>query len=52
MNVAVMVRRGMFHVITSPERIPWKGIPLNSIQRRGNVPSDCHAGACRPLKIA
>jgi uncharacterized protein len=54
-NIAVLMSNGLFHFITTPELIPWKQIPVNSIQIRGNQRQDCYMGVCmfpvtEPLK--
>lgn len=48
-NICAMINNGLFHVITSPQRLPWSRIPVNSIQVRGAVAQDCYMGSCTPL---
>lgn len=45
-NLAAMMSNGLFHIITSPETIPWNQIPVNSIQVRGSLLQDCFNGIC------
>jgi uncharacterized protein len=45
-NITTMISNGMFHIITSPEPLPWTDIPVNSIQMRGNIIQDCFMGTC------
>jgi uncharacterized protein YyaL (SSP411 family) len=46
-NYAVLIRNGYFHVLTTPERLPWQTLPTLSIQLRGKEFRDCYRGACR-----
>ena len=48
-NISVLVRNGLFHVVHSPEKIPWERLPPNTIQVRGPKAMDCFMGACRDL---
>ncbi len=48
-NINALLNNGLFHVFTSMRPIPWDSIPVNSIQLRGEVESDCYMGACRML---
>jgi uncharacterized protein len=48
-NINALLNNGLFHVFTSKKLIPWENIPINSIQLRGNVESDCYMGTCRML---
>lgn len=45
-NITTMISNGLFHVITSPEPIPWKQLPVNSILVRGRFLQDCYRGTC------
>jgi uncharacterized protein len=45
-NITSMICNGMFHVITSPEPLSWKDLPVNSIQVRGDIIQDCFMGTC------
>jgi uncharacterized protein len=45
-NITSMISNGLFHVITSPEPIPWKHMPANSILVRGAILQDCFMGTC------
>jgi len=45
-NIGAMICNGLFHVITTPEPIPWSNIPVNSIQVRGANLQDCFMGSC------
>jgi len=48
-NINALLNNGLFHVFTSRRLIPWDSIPVNSIQLRGDVESDCYMGTCRML---
>jgi uncharacterized protein YyaL (SSP411 family) len=45
-NITAMISNGLFHVITSPDPIPWNLIPVNTVMVRGNMLQDCYRGAC------
>jgi uncharacterized protein YyaL (SSP411 family) len=48
-NINVLLSNGLFHVFTSARLIPWDSIPVNSVQLRGDVESDCYMGTCKML---
>jgi len=48
-NINALLSNGLFHVFTSAKLIPWDSIPVNSVQLRGHVESDCYMGTCRML---
>jgi uncharacterized protein YyaL (SSP411 family) len=48
-NINALLNNGLFHVFTSGRLIPWDSIPVNSIQLRGDVESECYMGTCRML---
>jgi hypothetical protein len=45
-NIGAMMSNGLFHVITTPDPIPWIDIPVNSIQVQGASLQDCYRGIC------
>jgi uncharacterized protein YyaL (SSP411 family) len=45
-NITALISNGMFHIITSPEPLSWKELPVNSIQVRGDITQDCYMGTC------
>ncbi len=47
-NITAMMSNGLFHVYTSEKFIPWRLLPVNSIQLRGKHEQDCYMGTCRP----
>ncbi|HUX95034.1 MAG TPA: DUF255 domain-containing protein [Bacteroidales bacterium] len=49
-NIAVMISRGSFHVITSLDAQSWTDLPVNSIQLRGDIEQECYMGICSPAK--
>lgn len=49
-NLTVLVNNGSFHLFTSPDLIPWKNIPVNSLQRRGTPSTDCYNGTCMSIE--
>jgi uncharacterized protein YyaL (SSP411 family) len=50
-NIAVMMRNGLFHVITTKTPIPWNELPANTLRVRGDQESDCYRGTCEVLKL-
>jgi uncharacterized protein len=46
-NIAAMISRGLFHVITTDKLFAWNELPVNSLQVRGNILQDCYMGSCR-----
>jgi uncharacterized protein len=48
-NINALLNNGLFHVFTSKKLISWDNIPVNSVQLRGDVESDCYMGTCRIL---
>jgi len=46
LNISVLIKRGLFHTITSPLKLKWQDIPLNSIQVKGETYSNCYKGVC------
>jgi uncharacterized protein YyaL (SSP411 family) len=47
-NLAMLLRNGHFHVVTTGAPVAWADLPLNALQRHGEPASDCFQGACRP----
>jgi uncharacterized protein YyaL (SSP411 family) len=45
-NLTSMMGNGLFHVITSPQSVPWNLMPVNSVRVRGNILQDCYRGTC------
>lgn len=48
-NINALLKNGLFHIFTSKRLIPWDSIPVNSVQLRGDVESDCYMGTCKRL---
>ncbi len=48
-NVSVMMKNGLFHVITAPSPLSWAKVPVNSLQVSGNIMQDCYMGTCSLL---
>jgi len=46
LNISILIKKGLFHIITSKEKIDWNKLPLNSIQIKGERFSDCYKGSC------
>ncbi len=46
-NIAAMISKGAFHVITSDKLLDWNELPVNSVQARGEILQDCYMGTCR-----
>lgn len=49
-QIMLMINEGQWHFIHTPEKVPWKNLPLNSIQIEDSVYSDCFQGECRRLE--
>ena len=47
LNISVLIKKGLFHIITSENKLDWKNLPLNTIQKIGSSFSDCYKGSCR-----
>lgn len=45
-NIGSLVSSGFFHLIETPEKIPWIEIPINTIQIKGDKLKDCYKGRC------
>jgi len=41
LNLAIMLRNGLFHLFTTKKVINWNEIPPNSLQMRGEPETDC-----------
>lgn len=46
-NLAMMLRNGQFHIITSRNPLAWTELPVQVLQRRGEPETDCFQGVCR-----
>jgi hypothetical protein len=49
LNLAIMLRNGLFHLFTTKKVINWNEIPPNSLQKRGEPETDCYRGMCSSL---
>jgi hypothetical protein len=47
-SLSALLQNGEFHVIESPQAIPWSSLPINSFQYPGKPLSTCYRGVCRP----
>ncbi len=45
-NIAAMAGNGLFHIITCPDPVNWKNMPVNSIRLKGDILQDCFMGIC------
>jgi uncharacterized protein len=45
-NINVLMRNGLFHLITTQNPIDWTRLPPNAIQTRGDHYTDCYNGTC------
>jgi hypothetical protein len=45
-NITAMMNNGLFHVISSKSAVAWSELSPNSLQRRGEPPTDCYRGTC------
>jgi uncharacterized protein YyaL (SSP411 family) len=48
-NIVAMINNGLFHLFTTRNFVPWNKIPVNSVQVRGDIESDCYMDSCRQL---
>ncbi|MCA1809202.1 MAG: DUF255 domain-containing protein [Lentisphaerae bacterium] len=49
-NVAAMFSQGLFHLVHSPQPLPWSRLPANVMQLRGAEVMDCYRNRCGPLR--
>lgn len=45
-NLVALISQGNTHVVTSPEKIDWDKLPLNTIQVKDDEISDCYERKC------
>lgn len=45
-NISILIKKGLFHIISNKQLIDWNKLPLNSIQIKGEKFSDCYKGSC------
>jgi hypothetical protein len=45
-NVAALASRGYFYVVESPEPVPWRSLPVNSVRVTGSARTSCYRGVC------
>jgi len=50
-NLAVMLRKGLFHLYTTKKVVNWNKLPPNSLQMRGKPETDCYRGVCRSVSL-
>lgn len=48
-NIIALMCNDLFHLYTTKNRVPWKKIPPNSLQKRGEPETDCYNKICRTL---
>ena len=48
-NLFIMLCNGNFHLFTTKKPVNWGKIPPNSLQKRGEIETDCYKGFCRPI---
>lgn len=48
-NINALMCNDFFHLYTTKKPLPWKNIPANSIQKRGEPETDCYNKVCRVL---
>jgi len=51
LNLAVMLRNGLFHLFTTKKGVNWNKLPPNSLQMRGKPETDCYRGVCRSVSF-
>ncbi len=47
-NLTTLIRNGYFYTVETPDPLPWKDLPINSVQYPGRRLVTCYRGACRP----
>mgnify|MGYP001561408416 FL=1 len=45
-NISIMIKKGLFHIITSENKIDWENLPSNTIQKIGLTFSNCYKDSC------
>jgi uncharacterized protein YyaL (SSP411 family) len=50
-NINVLISNGLFHVYTSNTLIPWKLLPANCLQKKGEPATDCFNKFCKVLDL-
>lgn len=48
-NINALMRNDLFHLYTTKKPLPWKSLPVSSLQRRGEPETDCFNKMCRML---
>ncbi|HBE42491.1 MAG TPA: hypothetical protein DDW27_15080 [Bacteroidales bacterium] len=48
-NINALMCNDLFHLYTTKKLLPWKDIPANSLQKRGEPETDCFNKVCRLL---
>ena len=48
-NISSLMRSDLFHLYTTRKPLPWKSLPANSLQKRGEPETDCFNKVCRML---
>ena len=48
-NINALMCNDQFHLYTTKKPLPWKSLPSNSIQKRGEPETDCYNKVCRML---
>ncbi|MCG2790585.1 MAG: thioredoxin domain-containing protein [Actinomycetia bacterium] len=51
LNLAIMLRNGLFHFFTTKKGVNWSKLPPNSLQMRGEPETDCYRGICRTVSL-
>jgi hypothetical protein len=49
-NITVMMKKGLFHVISSKHAIAWSQLSPNTLQTRGEIQTDCYRRTCKRLE--
>lgn len=49
LNISILIKKGLFHIITNKEKINWDKLPLNTIQIKSDKFTDCYKGACSEI---
>lgn len=50
-NLHVFLSNGKYHIIHSPNKIPWEKLPLNCMQLQGDKVEECYNGLCKEFSL-
>jgi len=50
LNISVILKKGLFHIVETPELLDWSKISINTIQEKGKQFMRCYKGLCNTDK--